>query len=131
MARLYHVDIARHVAAADHKWVDNLLSHFDIPGVEVGRQGSRDESPRTASDHIALVRVLTSRARTQRRRRCRAGRQTARRNRGRLAIGERPRAAPRSPAFRARRSTDAIADAVESVVAGAARTAAQSPRVEP
>ena len=59
MARSYHVDIARHAAGADAKWVDNLLSHFQIRGVEGGRQGS----PRRISEdgilHIALIRELT------------------------------------------------------------------------
>jgi hypothetical protein len=59
MARLYHVDIARHVAAADHKWVDNLLSHFDIPGVEGGRQGSARRISADGIQFIALVRLLT------------------------------------------------------------------------
>jgi len=58
MARLYHVDIARHVASADHKWVDNLLSHFDIPGVEGGRQGSARRISADGIAYIALVRLL-------------------------------------------------------------------------
>jgi hypothetical protein len=59
MAKLYHVDIARHAAAADHKWVDNLLSHYEIPGVEGGRQGSPRRVSRDGIQHIALVRLLT------------------------------------------------------------------------
>ena len=59
MARSYHVDIARFAADANEKWVDNLLSHFTIPGVEAARQGV----PRRISAHgvycIALVRRLT------------------------------------------------------------------------
>lgn len=59
MPRSYHVDIARHAAVADAKWIDNLLSHFAIPGVEGGRQGSS----RRVSSHgilqIALIRELT------------------------------------------------------------------------
>lgn len=59
MARHYHVDIARFAASADAKWVDNLLSHFDIPGVERARQGlSRRISP-DGIYHIALIRVLS------------------------------------------------------------------------
>ena len=58
MARQYHVDIARFAAKADAKWVDNLLSHFDVPGVERARQGlSRRISP-DGIYHIALVRRL-------------------------------------------------------------------------
>ena len=63
MARLYHVDIARYAAAADHKWVDNLLSHFELPGVEGGRQGSARRISVDGIQHIALVRLLTRRAR--------------------------------------------------------------------
>ena len=59
MARLYHVDIARHVASADHKWVDNLLSHHAIPGVEGGRQGSARRISAEGIEYIALVRLLT------------------------------------------------------------------------
>ena len=40
MARFYHVDIARFAADADEKWVDNLLSHYDVPGVEVPSRDS-------------------------------------------------------------------------------------------
>jgi hypothetical protein len=58
MARLYHVDIARHVASADHKWVDNLLSHFNIPGVDGGRQGSARRISADGIAYIALVRTL-------------------------------------------------------------------------
>jgi hypothetical protein len=59
LSRYYHVDIARFAANADAKWVDNLLSHFDVPGVERARQGL---SRRISSDgiyHIALIRVLS------------------------------------------------------------------------
>jgi hypothetical protein len=59
MARLYHVDIARHAAAADHKWVDNLLSHYELPGVEGGRRGSPRRISVDGIRHIALVRLLT------------------------------------------------------------------------
>jgi hypothetical protein len=59
MARLYHVDIARHVTSASHKWVDNLLSHFSIPGVEGGRRGSARRISAEGISHIALVRRLT------------------------------------------------------------------------
>lgn len=56
--RSYHVEIAALAASADQKWVDNLLSHFAIPGVESARQGiARRISPR-GLEHIALVRRL-------------------------------------------------------------------------
>lgn len=61
MAPTYHVDIAQYVANADRKWVDNLLSHFWIPGVE---KSDRGVARRIATDgiyHITLVRQLTQR----------------------------------------------------------------------
>jgi hypothetical protein len=57
--RSYHVDIARHAADADPKWVDNLLSHFGIPGVDGGRQGSSRKISTDGILHIALIRELT------------------------------------------------------------------------
>ena len=59
MSRDYHVDIAQHAARADAKWVDNLLSHFDIPGVESGRQGTARRVSASGVYHVALVRRLT------------------------------------------------------------------------
>jgi len=59
MARSYHVDIARHATGADSKWVDNLLSHFQIPGVDGGRQGSPRRISEDGIVHIALIRELT------------------------------------------------------------------------
>jgi hypothetical protein len=59
MPRLYHVDIARHATGAHHKWVDNLLSHFSIPGVEGGTQGLPRRISPDGIKHIALVRILT------------------------------------------------------------------------
>jgi hypothetical protein len=60
MARSYHVDIARHAADADAKWLDNLLSHFSLPGVEGGTPG---EARRITTDgiyRIVLVRRLAT-----------------------------------------------------------------------
>jgi hypothetical protein len=59
MAKLYHVDIARHAAKADHKWVDNLLSHFDVPGVQSSHQGSPRRISVDGIQHIALIRLLS------------------------------------------------------------------------
>lgn len=59
MAREYHVDIARFAANADPKWVDNLLSHFDVPGVESARQGLARRITHVGIQHIALIRALT------------------------------------------------------------------------
>jgi hypothetical protein len=61
MTRRYHVDIAQHVADADHKWVDNLLSHFDIPGVDRERQGVARVLSARGIYHVALIRQLTRR----------------------------------------------------------------------
>ena len=60
MARFYHVDIAAHVADADHKWVDNLLSHFDVPGVDAARQGVARRISASGVFHIALIRRLAT-----------------------------------------------------------------------
>lgn len=56
--RHYHVDVARFAAKADHKWVDNLLSHFDVPGVERARQGLSRRISADGIYHIALIRIL-------------------------------------------------------------------------
>jgi hypothetical protein len=59
MARFYHVDIARFAADADQKWVDNLLSHYDVPGVDGARQGLARRISALGVYHIALIRSLT------------------------------------------------------------------------
>jgi hypothetical protein len=59
MARHYHVDIAVVAANADRKWVDNLLSHFDVPGVEVARQGVARRISTHGIYHVALTRLLS------------------------------------------------------------------------
>jgi hypothetical protein len=58
LARFYHVDIARFAASAELKWVDNLLSHFEIPGVERARQGMARRISTDGIYHIALIRLL-------------------------------------------------------------------------
>lgn len=58
MARHYHVDIAVFAARADRKWVDNLLSHFDVPGVEAANQGVASRVSAHAIYHVALTRRL-------------------------------------------------------------------------
>src|SRR3954462_12590031 len=58
MARSYHVEIAAFVADADPKWVDNLLSRFDLPGVETGTQGVARRISAGGVLHIALIRRL-------------------------------------------------------------------------
>lgn len=59
MARGYHVDIAQYVADADRKWIDNLLSHFSVPGVESAQRGIARQISTSAIYYIALVRQLT------------------------------------------------------------------------
>jgi hypothetical protein len=59
VARHYHVDVARFATGADHKWVDNLLSHFDVPGVEGARQGLARRISVDGVYHIALIRALS------------------------------------------------------------------------
>jgi hypothetical protein len=58
MSRLYHVEIARFAADSDLKWIDNLLSHFDIAGVERTRQGVSRRITMEGILHIALIRRL-------------------------------------------------------------------------
>jgi hypothetical protein len=60
MARNYHVEIARFAADADQKWVDNLLSRFDVPGVDSARQGLSRRISDEGIYYIALIRELTS-----------------------------------------------------------------------
>ena len=59
MARHYHVDIAVFAAVTDRKWVDNLLSHFDVPGVESAKQGVARRVSTHGVYHIVLTRVLS------------------------------------------------------------------------
>lgn len=58
MPASYHIDIAGYAANADRKWVDNLLSHFEVTGVEQGRRGSARRVTQVGLYHIALVRVI-------------------------------------------------------------------------
>jgi len=59
MARHYHIDIAVFAADSDRKWVDNLLSHFDVPGVDSAKQGVPRRVSAHGIYHVALVRVLS------------------------------------------------------------------------
>lgn len=59
MARFYHVDIAVFAAESDRKWVDNLLSHFDVPGVESAKQGVARRVSADGVYHIVLIRRLS------------------------------------------------------------------------
>jgi hypothetical protein len=58
MARTYHIDVAAFAADADRKWVDNLVSHFDVAGVESARRGVARRIATGALYRIALIRRL-------------------------------------------------------------------------
>jgi hypothetical protein len=58
MVRFYHIEVAQHVVGADKKWVDNLLSHFEVPGVERARQGIARRISSRGIYHIALIHRL-------------------------------------------------------------------------
>jgi hypothetical protein len=58
MARHYHIDIAVFAANSDRKWVDNLLSHFDVPGVDSAKQGVARRFSQPGVYHVALTRRL-------------------------------------------------------------------------
>lgn len=60
MSREYHVDIAQHAASVDAKWLDNLLSRFEIPGVATARQGIARRVSSIGIYHVALIRRLTA-----------------------------------------------------------------------
>lgn len=55
MARSYHVEIARHVVAADDRWVDNLLARFCLPGVGSWGKGTSRQISALGIYHVALV----------------------------------------------------------------------------
>ena len=59
MARTYHIDIAAVAADADRKWVDNLLSRFEIAGVDSARRGIARRISIDGLYRIALVRRLS------------------------------------------------------------------------
>lgn len=58
MTRTYHIDIAAFAADADRKWVDNLVSHFNVLGVESARRGVARRIATAALYRIALIRRL-------------------------------------------------------------------------
>ena len=60
MARNYHVDIAAFAANVDRKWIDNLLSHFNVPGVESQRRGVARRLSLDAIRTVVLVRALAA-----------------------------------------------------------------------
>ena len=56
---VYHVGIAAVAASADHKWIDNLLARFELPGVDRSRQGVARRISAIGLRHIVLIRWLT------------------------------------------------------------------------
>jgi hypothetical protein len=56
--RLYDVAIAALAIGAPQKWVDNLLSHHDVPGVVTARRGVARRIPHSALMQLALARDL-------------------------------------------------------------------------
>ena len=59
MAASYTVRIAALATGASHKWVDNLLSHHALPGVNGGRQGLERSISMLGVLAIELVRLTT------------------------------------------------------------------------
>jgi hypothetical protein len=62
MARIYHIDVAAFAANAERKWVDNLVSHFDVDGVECARRGIARRITTDGLYRIALIRRLNAEA---------------------------------------------------------------------
>ena len=60
VARSYHIEIARHAADANTKWVDNLLARFEVPGVHSDGQGSSRRISNVGVYHIALISQLAA-----------------------------------------------------------------------
>jgi hypothetical protein len=58
MARTYHIDIAAIAAGSDRKWVDNLVSHFGVAGVESARRGVPRRIATAGLYRIVLIRRL-------------------------------------------------------------------------
>lgn len=114
MARVYHIDIARFAADADLKWVDNLLSHFDIPGIESARQGLARRISTSGVYHIALIRLLSRDAGMTMANAVALGVRLLTTNEDQVAIGPGLELRFERSAFE-RRIDSAIAEAVESV----------------
>ena len=56
--RLYDVAVAALAIDAPRKWVDNLLSHHEVPDVLIARRGVSRRIPHSALLHLALARDL-------------------------------------------------------------------------
>ena len=62
MQTTYDVRIAALATESPVKWIDNLLSHHRVPGVERSRQGVQRRITRDGMLAIELVRILARRA---------------------------------------------------------------------
>lgn len=56
--KLYDVVAAAFALQADAKWVDNVLSHHPVPGVERSRRGKSRRLKRESILHLLLIREL-------------------------------------------------------------------------
>ena len=59
MSRTYSVRITSLAIGVPVKWLDNLLSHHEVPGVEGGRQGVERRISHEGLIAIEIVRLLT------------------------------------------------------------------------
>jgi hypothetical protein len=59
MARAYDAKLIAHTIAVPFKWVDNLLSHHELPGVARARQGVQRRITEDGLIAIEIVRLLS------------------------------------------------------------------------
>lgn len=58
MSRSYDVAAAALVLDVPPKWLDNVLSRHDVPGIDRSRQGSTRRIPLAALELLAAARIL-------------------------------------------------------------------------
>jgi len=56
--RSYSVAVSAFAIGASRKWLDNVLSHFTIPGIAVEKRGVARRIPHATLVHLALAREL-------------------------------------------------------------------------
>jgi hypothetical protein len=56
--RVYDVAVTALAIDATPKWVDNILSHHEVPGVVFARRGVARRVPHSALVHLSLAREL-------------------------------------------------------------------------
>lgn len=59
--RSYTIAVASFAIDAPHRWTDNLLSHFEIPGVVSSRRGVARKLTHAAIVRLAIIRQLHAR----------------------------------------------------------------------